>query len=629
MVKGARRGLRLAVLGAAGGLALAACGSGGAGTNGLNKNVAGGYGNIPAPTSKPTRGGVVTYAEPSGGGPNFIFPIEDEAHATVANAFQFEDLMWRPLYWPTTGASPTIDFSRSVASPPRFADSNKTITIKLDKGYTWSDGTPVTAKDVVFTVDLSKAAVKESPANLSGYTPGEFPDNIVSVTATDPQTVVLKLDRTFNSAWLMANELATAIEPLPSHAWNVPAAGGPHLDFTQPGNAKRIYDFLFKQSSTLSTYATNPIWQVVDGPFKIKSYNTSTNATDLVANRAYTGAHKPHIDEIDELAYTSDEAEWNDVLSGRLDAGYVSFSDLPQLPRAVRAGPGYNYYGLPNTGFSYLYFNFKDKTNNFDKIIAQLYVRQALAHLQNQSAVIKGVYKNAAVPAYSTVASLPSSKYSKAAITTAIYPYSINAARQLLSSHGWTVQNGVLTCTRPGTGKNNCGAGIPQGQKLTFNIDYANPPETIGQQIVALASAAKRLGITITLKSFTFNQLISLADDVNSPSTTNEWAMADFGGFTGFLYPSSDGIFNTNGSFNSGGYHSAQADKLIRDSVFSTDPNALVKESNFLGKDLPALFQPAEDRIWIWKRTLQGPANSFANLTQQFLTPEDWWVTTK
>lgn len=630
MVKGIRRGLRLTALGAAGALALAACGSGGGGgSNGLSKNIAGGYGSIPAPTSRPTQGGVVTYAEPSGGGPNFVFPIEDEAHATVANGPEFEYLMWRPLYWPTTGASPSVDFSRSVASKPTFTDQNKTITIKLDKGYTWSDGTPVTATDVVFTVDLSKAAVKESPGNLSGYTPGEFPDNIVSATATDQQTVVVKLDKTFNSAWLMADELATAMLPLPSHAWNIAAAGGPHLDFTQPANAKKIYDFLFKQSSTVATYATNPIWQVVDGPFKIKSYNASTDATDLVANKSYTGAHKPHIDEIDELAYTSDDAEWNDVLSGKLDAGYVSFSDLPQLSRAVQKGPGYNYYGLPSTGFSYLYFNFQDTTNNFDKIIAQLYVRQALAHLQNEPAVIKGVYKNAAVPSYSTIASLPSSKYSKLAITTAIYPYSIDAARRLMSSHGWTVRGGDLTCTRPGTGKNDCGAGIPRGQKFTFNIDYGNPPATIGQQMVALASAAKRIGITISLKQFTFNQLISLADDVNSPSTRNEWAMADFGGFTGFLYPSSDGIFNTAGSFNSGAYHSAQADQLIHDSVFGTDPNALVKESNFLGKDLPALFQPAEDRIWIWKRTLQGPADSFANLTQSYLTPEDWWLTTK
>jgi peptide/nickel transport system substrate-binding protein len=629
MVKGTRWGLQLTILGAAGALALAACSSGGGASNNLNKNVSGGYGSIPAPTSKPTQGGVVSYAEPVGGGPTFIFPIEDGAHGTVANGFQFVDLMWRPLYWPTTGASPSVDYARSLAEPPVFANSNKTITIKLDKGYKWSDGQTVSAQDILFTIALSKAAVKENPANLAAYTPGEFPDNIVSATAPDPQTVVLTLNKTFNSSWLLANELATAIEPLPSQAWNIAQSGGPHLDFNNPASAKQIYDFLFKQSSTLATYTTNPLWQTVDGPFKIKTYNVSTNATDLVANAAYAGSEKPNISEIDELAYTSTNAEWNDVLAGKLDVGYVDASDIPQLPKAVKTAPGYNYYGLPSTGFQYMYFNFKDKTNNFNNVINKLYVRQALAHLQNQQAIIQGAFKNAAVPAYSTIASLPTSNYSKLAITSAIYPYDINAAKQLMSSHGWAVQNGVLTCTSAGSGPKNCGADIPQGQKLNFSILYGNSPASLGQQIEQFVSAAKQLGVSISIKPETFNQLITVADDVNSPSTANQWGMADFGGFTGFLYPTGDSIFNTTGTFDSGAYSSPQADSLIHNSVFGTDPTALVKESNFLGKDLPAIFQPNPDMIYIWKKTVQGPAKSFANLTQSYLTPDDWWLTGK
>jgi len=628
MAKGTRMGLRLTILAAAGALALAACGSGGSGNNGLNKNVAGGYGSIPAATGSPTKGGVVTYAESPGAGPNFILPIEDSQHASVYNAFSFDDLMWRPLYWPTTGASPTVDFSRSLAEPPQFADSNKTITIKLDKGYKWSDGKTVDANDVLFTIAVTKAAVKENPANLSGYTPGEFPDNIVSATATDPQTVVLKIDKTFNSAWLLANELATSIEPLPSQAWNIASEGGAHItDFTNPANAKKIYDFLFKQSTVLSTYASNPLWQTVDGPFKIKTYNASTNATNLVANTAYTGTEKPNIDEIDELAYTSTDAEWNDVLSGKLDVGRVDFTDLPQLAKATKNAPGYAYYGLPSTGFSYMYFNFKDTTNNFNNIVNKLYFRQALAHLQNEAAVIKGAFKNAAVQAYSTIASLPTSNYSKLAQTTAVYPYSIASAKQLMASHGWTVQAGALTCTSPGTGPKNCGANIPQGQKISFQFLYANQPAATGQQVEAIVSAAKQLGITITIKPYTFNQLVGLADDVDSPSTANQWGMSDFGGFTGFLYPTSDSIFNSTGSFDFGGYKNPAVDAAIHNSVFGTDPNALVKESNLIGKDLPAIFQPAEDRIWIWKKTLKGPANSFSNLSQEYLTPEDWWKT--
>jgi peptide/nickel transport system substrate-binding protein len=626
MAKGTRLGLSLTVLGAASALALTACGSsgGGGGSNGLTKNTEGGFGSIPAATGTPTKGGTVSYALSPGATPNYIFPITDGNHASVYNSLSFQDLMWRPMYWSLTGASPNVDFSRSLAGPPTFADNNKTITMKMDKGFKWSDGQPVTSQDVLFTINLAKAAVKEGPSTLANYTPGEYPDNIVSVDTPDPNTVVLHLNKTFNSSWLMANELTGfSMEPLPSHAWDIAAEGGPHLDWKQPANAKKIFDFLVKQSSTISTYATNPLWQVVDGPYKLKSFNASTGGNTLVANPAYTGPNKPNITTVNQIAYTSTQAEWNDVLSGKLDVGYVDPANVPQLSKVAKQG--YAYYGLPSTGFTYMFFNFENTTNNFDKIIGQLYARQALAHLQNQDAVIKGVYRNAAVPQYSPLGLLPKSDYSKQAIQKNPYPYSIAAAKKLFSDHGWTVQGGVLTCTKPGSGANQCGDGVPQGAKFTFTLWYANDSQALAQQIEAFSSAAKQVGINIHLKSFTFNQLLQTADDNNSPSTKNQWGIADFGGFTNVIYPTSDTIFNTTGSYNFGHYSDPKADQLIEASVFGKDPNAVAAEANYLAKNLPGIFEPARDRIWVWKKTLQGPAKSFNTLSQNYLTPEYWW----
>jgi peptide/nickel transport system substrate-binding protein len=616
-------GLRLAVLGAVGALALAGCG--GSTSSSLTHNSEGGYGSIPAESGTPKAGGTVTYAEQPGAGPSWILPITDNSHSSVYTSYEFIDLMYRPLYFPVTGASPTINFSKSLAAAPVFSNDDKTVTMDLNKGYTWSDGKPVTANDLIFEIDLTKAAVAESPANLSGYTPGDYPDNVVSATAPNPQTLVLTFNKTYNPVWLLDEEIVGFMQPLPSTVWNIAATGGPHLDYTQPANAKAIYDYLYKQSSTIATFATNPLWQVVDGPYKIKTFNASTDATDLVANTAYTGADKPKITEIDELAYTSTEAEWNDVLSGKLDVGYVDYTDIPQLAAITKKN--YAYYGLPSTGFEYMYFNFKDTTGDFDKIIGQLYVRQALAHLQDEQAVIKGAFKGAAVEQYSTIGSLPSSAYSAKAVTTAVYPYDVTAAKNLFAAHGWQVVNGALTCQDAGTGANQCGAGIPKGTPFAFSFFYYNGQAAIGQQADAFVSAAKQLGIAITLKPYTFNQLLDVANDPGSPSTVNQWGMADFGGFTGFLYPTGDTIFNTGGSYNEGDYSDPTADQLIHNSVYGTDPNALVAEANYLGKNLPAIFQPAPDQIYTWKKTLNGPTNSFASLTQYYLTPEDWYFT--
>jgi hypothetical protein len=59
--------------------------------------------------------------------------------------------------------------------------------------------------------------------------------------------------------------------------------------------------------------------------------------------------------------------------------------------------------------------NFKDKTGHFNSIISQLYVRQALAHLIDQPAYIKGIFRGAAAPAYGPLPTLPKTPFTPAA----------------------------------------------------------------------------------------------------------------------------------------------------------------------------------------------------------------------
>ena len=182
------------------------------------------------------------------------------------------------------------------------------------------------------------------------------------------------MSKTYNQPFIQLDQLG-ALEALPAQAWSKTSANGPIVNFKDPATAKAIYKFLNTQSSSLSTYGTNPLWQVVDGPFKIQSFDPSTDATDLVANPKYTGTQKAHIAGIDELAFTSTSSEFNQLLTGKLDVGYVDFSDLAQVPTLEK--DGYNVWGYPEFGFEYIVYNFKDKTGDFDKIISQLYIRQA------------------------------------------------------------------------------------------------------------------------------------------------------------------------------------------------------------------------------------------------------------
>lgn len=607
--------------------ALGACG-GSSGSNVSKPQVAAdgaGFGTLPGQAGTPKEGGVVRIAESPGAGPNYIFPITPAANGSVYNIYQLQNMLFRPLYGNAIGVDPKIDDKQSIAAEPTFTNGNKTVTIKLNDTFTWSDGKLVQAADVAFYIDLLKAAVKENAANFGNYTPGYFPDSVAKIETPDTKTVVLTLNKAFNPEFFLQNQLSL-ITPLPSTAWNRSSVNGPHLDFTVPANAKAIYDFLAKQAGQLTTYATNPLWQVVDGPWRLTAYNPNTTGLTMKPNEKYTGPQKPHIAELQQVAFTAESAQFTQLRSGQLEVGAVPFTDLAQAPALQKKG--FNVYGYPSFGFNYMIFNFENTTGQFNKIIAQKYVRQALVHLQDEPALIKGVFRTAAVASYGPVPGVPKTDFTPADASTNPYPFDIAAAKKLLTDHGWTVvPGGKSTCTSPGTAANQCGAGISAGTPLSWNIYYSNQPATTEQQVTALISAAKQVGITITSSSKTFNYLIQNFSDVSAKSSINKWSMMDFGGFSVSNYPTTNQIFNTTGSYNFGGYKDAQADKLIQASVFGNDKQAVATEASYISKDVPAIFQPNVDSVYAWSNKLSGPPGSFSGLTQYRLNPEYWYFT--
>ncbi len=109
-------------------------------------------------------------------------------------------------------------------------------------------------------------------------------------------------------------------------------------------------------------------------------------------------------------------------------------------------------------------------------------------------------------------------------------------------------------CTKPGTGAGQCGAGIPAGTKLAWNIIVNTSPATHVQQVTDLVSQGKKAGFDLSIKSDNFNHMISTYYDAAAPQNIDKWAMEEFGGFSISTYPTTNGIFNTNGVYNIGEY---------------------------------------------------------------------------
>ena len=409
-----------------------------------------------------------------------------------------------------------------------------------------------------------------------------------------------------NPGWFLDDELSTVI-PMPSANWAKTSASGPTLDFTVPANATKIYNYLASESKSVNTYASNPLWQVVDGPYKLTAFNSSTGAFTMNPNAAYGGPHAKKVSVLQAVPFTSDTAEFNAVRAGGIDVGYLPSIDVKQV--GIVKSSGYNVFGYPAYGFAYVTYNFLDKTGHFNSVIAQLYIRQAIAHLEDESGYIKAFFGGAGGAAYGPVPSLPKSPYTPADAVTDPYPFSVSTAISILKSHGWTVTpGGTDVCTKAGSGPGERGTGIPAGTKLAFNLIYTTEPALIGQMVTDLASQAAKAGIKITLQGSNFNYIVTNYDNPvpSGKPFINKWAMEDFGGFSDSTYPTQLGVFNGPGAENEGSYSNPTADKLITASVTSGNPAAVRAEASFLTANQPGLFQPNHDFIVVWKKNLSG-----------------------
>src|SRR5215467_9645051 len=200
--------MKMAACAAVGATALAACSES---SNPNNAPTKGAFGNVPPAVSGPHHSGTITWAEAPGTAPTWIYPITPSANSSVYTAYDFQYEMWRPLYWTISGVEPVANPSMSMAADPTWSNGNKRVTVKL-KNWKWSDGQPVTSKDLLFFLDEVKVAVTKSlggnAANWAQYTPGVgIPDAISSATTLDAHTLVINLKAAVNPTWFALDEL--------------------------------------------------------------------------------------------------------------------------------------------------------------------------------------------------------------------------------------------------------------------------------------------------------------------------------------------------------------------------------------------------------------------------------------
>ncbi|MGH7640665.1 MAG: ABC transporter substrate-binding protein [Candidatus Dormibacteria bacterium] len=602
-------------------------------------------------TTSPTTStnSVVTFAEGPAAPPNYISPLEAPAYFSVTNLADFTQMMYLPLFWFGSNGEPTFNSALSVANMPTFSDNNTEVAITL-KHWEWSNGTPLTARDVILWMNLLSAATDPlSPAIGSSSAPGPgwgadvaggFPENVVSYQQTGTYSLTMKLNGSYNPKWYLYNELSQ-IYPLPTKSWDTTSAGGaignqdaqaesrevapasaglPANSYipANPGSATSgalgVAQYINTQSQDTGTYASNPMWQVVDGPFKLAQFTTDGFAK-LVPNKNYSGSPKPAISAFELEPYTTDTAEFDALKSGSLTVGYIPTQDLAQKAALEKAG--YSYSAWYDFGIVYFPYNFTNPT--VGPIFKQLYVRQAFQSLVNQQEYIKdfasgiGTANNGPVPVY------PSDNPDASSLEkgSQVYPYDPTKAVNLLKAHGWTVNpGGQSVCAKAGSGSSDCGAGIAAGAQLNFNLLYASGATELTNEMEAMQSTMKsEAGIVLNLTTAPFNTVIGTAfDGCTAAKPCTNWELADWGGgwvFSPDYFPTGGELFFTGASSNGGDYSDSTNDANITathtTSSAAAESNALFKYEDYLAKQLPVVWMPnGPYQLTMYKSNLKG-----------------------
>jgi peptide/nickel transport system substrate-binding protein len=545
----------------------------------------------PRPVSEPAQAmsGIIKYAEEPGGSPNYIFPETSSANQSLYNNSQFINLMW-PLVYTPAPVEPVMDYKNSMAYPPQVSNHDTTFTVHL-RHWMWSDGQPLTGRDLTFYINLGKA-MGATWGNYSG--PTQFPYNLKSVTVVNPTTVRFVTKSPINPTYFIDNGI-DYITPMPQHAWDKTSVNGPVGNYDESASgAKAVVAFLQKQASDTATYASNPLWKVVDGPWTLKSYGGSAAPDVFVPNPRYSGV-KASVAEFEEIPFTSTDAEFTALRSGgNLNYGYVPSNDVPSL-RSLKS-QGYKITQVFDWGFEYMIPNLKNPA--VGPILSQTYVRHALSYLTDQNTMIKRFMYGYGVPGYGPTPVNPKGNpFISNMEARNPYPFSVQRATALLIRHGWKVQpGGVDTCSRPGSGPNQCGAGVADGAKLSLNLLYSNGSPVTQEDTDLFAADASRAGIQINAKSSDFNTVIStvqpcvLPKDKNAPTCT--WQLGEYGGISESTYPSGEGLINTGGAFNAGSFSDPLLDKYINQSTVATNLTAYKNYENRFVVDDPWIIQP-------------------------------------
>ncbi|SON52594.1 ABC transporter substrate-binding protein [Vibrio tapetis] len=275
-------------------------------------------------------------------GGTLTVPIINTGFVENYNPYTTKDLLHGIMFEPLlvfNNMTGETDFR--LAESYQYSDDLKTITLVLRDGVKWSDGSKLTADDVVYSFLLTK----DAPAfDQKGIWSGK---NLAEVKATDERTVVFELneaDSTF--VWNLER-----YHIVPKHIWD--------------------------KVENLTTF-TNPN-PVGSGPMTTVKY-LKPQQMELCRNPHYYIENRPYLDCVNLRSYNDNSQIQPALIKGEIDWGSNFIADVEST--FVGADKDNNHFWYPANDAIHLYVN--TKVAPFD----DLKVRQALSMALDRDMIV-------------------------------------------------------------------------------------------------------------------------------------------------------------------------------------------------------------------------------------------------
>ena len=394
-------------------LVLAACGSGSSTTP-----TADGGGASNAETAEAVEGGIlrIGYTDP----PDGINPF--------VGSNQVSYVIFQEMYPALVQYDEDYQLTGDWAESWTVSDDNRTYTFELRPGK-WSDGTPLTSADAVWTFENVLKYKDVSTGLMAGYI-----DGVESVDAPNDQTLVVTYAKP--KATALANLQPFYI--LPKHVFEQQVGEG----------GKGLDKWDMKAEGEL----------VGGGPFTVKAYDEK-GTTLLERNPGYYGP-KPNLDAIGITVYQNPDAMVSAFKAGEID----SMDKVPvTLVDQITAMPDVQVEGGLVPDVVNIGFNANPKKTNQRELLDPV-VKNAMAHAVNRDKIIETVYNGRAAPAASILTPI-AGDYLDPTIEPEAYDLAL--ANQLLDDAGYTKgADGIRT--------------TPAGERMSYEVIL--PTDIEGQQ---------------------------------------------------------------------------------------------------------------------------------------------------